>query len=83
MKEKTKMARNLYEQLKQQAKEVEDKENSKLYVSETVTKKTREKVKEIVRKAVEMIICDEELGLITEDEASEETAIEKLIYKSL
>lgn len=66
MKEKTKMARNLYEQLKQQAKEVEDKENSKLYVSETVTKKTREKVKEIVRKAVEMIICDEELGLITE-----------------
>lgn len=62
------MARNLYEQLKQQAKEVEDKENSKLYVSETVTKKTREKVKEIVRKAVEMIICDEELGLITEDE---------------
>jgi hypothetical protein len=83
MKEKTKMARNLYEQLKQQAKEVEDKENSKLYVSETVTKKTREKVKEIVRKAVEMIICDEELGLITEDEASEEIAIEKLIYKSL
>lgn len=83
MKEKTKMARNLYEQLKQQAKEVEDKENSKLYVSETVTKKTREKVKEIVRKAVEMIICDEELGLITEDEANEEIAIEKLIYKSL
>jgi predicted peroxiredoxin len=83
MKEKTKMARNLYEQLKQQAKEVEDKENSKLYVSETVTKKTREKVKEIVRKAVEMIICDEELGLITEDEASEEITIEKLIYKSL
>lgn len=83
MKEKTKMARNLYEQLKQQAKEVEDKENSKLYVSEIVTKKTREKVKEIVRKAVEMIICDEELGLITEDEASEEIAIEKLIYKSL
>lgn len=83
MKEKTKMARNLYEQLKQQAKEVEDKENSKLYVSETVTKKTREKVKEIVRKAVEMIICDEELGLITEDEASEEIAFEKLIYKSL
>lgn len=83
MKEKTKMARNLYEQLKQQAKEVEDKENSKLYVSETVTKKTREKVKEIVRKAVEMIICDEELGLITEGEASEEIAIEKLIYKSL
>lgn len=77
------MARNLYEQLKQQAKEVEDKENSKLYVSETVTKKIREKVKEIVRKAVEMIICDEELGLITEDEASEEIAIEKLIYKSL
>lgn len=77
------MARNLYEQLKQQAKEVEDKENSKLYVSETVTKKTREKVKEIVRKAVEMIICDEELELITEDEASEEIAIEKLIYKSL
>lgn len=77
------MARNLYEQFKQQAKEVEDKENSKLYVSETVTKKTREKVKEIVRKAVEMIICDEELGLITEDEASEEIAIEKLIYKSL
>lgn len=77
------MARNLYEQLKQQAKEVEDKENSKLYVSETVTKKTREKVKEIVRKAVEMIICDEELGLITEDEAGEEIAIEKLIYKSL
>lgn len=30
-----------------------------------------------------MIICDEELGLITEDEASEEIAIEKLIYKSL
>ena len=83
MKEKTKMARNLYEQLKQQAKEVEDKENSKLHVSETVTKKTRGKVKEIVRKAVEMIICDEELGLITEDEASEEIAIEKLIYKSL
>lgn len=77
------MARNLYEQLKQQAKEVEDKENSKLYVSETVTKKTREKVKEIVRKAVEMIICDEELGLITEDKASEEIAIEKLFYKSL
>lgn len=77
------MARNLYEQIKQQAKEVEDKENSKLYVSETVTKKTREKVKEIVRKAVEMIICDEELGLITEDEASEEIAIEKLIDKSL
>ena len=83
MKKKTKMARNLYEQLKQQAKEVEDKENIKLYVSETVTKKTREKVKEIVRKAAEMIICDEELGLITEDEASEEIAIEKLIYKSL
>lgn len=77
------MARNLYEQLKQQAKEVEDKENSKLYVSETVTKKTRKKVKEIVRKAVEMIICDEELGLITEGEASEKIAIEKLIYKSL
>lgn len=30
-----------------------------------------------------MIICDEELRLITEDEASEEIAIEKLIYKSL
>lgn len=30
-----------------------------------------------------MIICDEELGLITEGEASEEIAIEKLIYKSL
>ena len=47
MKKKTKMARNLYEQLKQQAKEVEDKENSKLYVSETVTKKTREKLKRL------------------------------------
>ena len=42
-KHQTKMARNLYEQLRQQAKEVEDKENSKLYVSETVTKKNKRK----------------------------------------
>lgn len=83
MKEKTKIAGNLYEQFKQQAEEAEDKKNSKLYVSETVTEKTGEKVKETVRKAVEMIICDEEPGLITEDEAGEETAIEKLICKSL
>ena len=77
------MARKLYEELKGLARNTEDRENSKLYVSDTVSKRTRNAVKEIVKKSIEMILVDLELGIITEKDANEEISVEKLIYKSL
>ena len=35
------MARKLYEELKELARNTEDRENSKLYVSDTVSKRTK------------------------------------------
>ena len=40
-------------------------------------------VEEMVKKSIEMIIVDLELGIITEQDANEEISVEKLIYKSL
>lgn len=77
------MARKLYEELKELARNTEDRENSKLYVSDTVSKRTKNAVEEMVKKSIEMIIVDLELGIITEQDANKEISVEKLIYKSL
>lgn len=77
------MARKLYEELKELARNTEDKENSKLYVSDTVSKRTKNAVEEMVKKSIEMILVDLELGIITEQDANKEISVEKLIYKSL
>lgn len=77
------MARKLYEELKELARNTEDRENSKLYVSDTVSKRTKNAVEEMVKKSIEMILVDLELGIITEQDANKEISVEKLIYKSL
>lgn len=77
------MARKLYEELKELARNTEDRENSKLYVSDTVSNRTKNAVEEMVKKSIEMILVDLELGIITEQDANKEISVEKLIYKSL
>lgn len=77
------MVRKLYEELKELARNTEDRENSKLYVSDTVSKRTKNAVEEMVKKSIEMILVDLELGIITEQDANKEISVEKLIYKSL
>lgn len=77
------MARKLYEELKELARNTEDRENSKLYVSDTVSKRIKNAVEEMVKKSIEMILVDLELGIITEQDANKEISVEKLIYKSL
>ena len=65
-KENKTMARKLYEELKELARNTEDRENSKLYVSDTISKRTKNAVGEMVKKSIEMILVDLELGIITE-----------------
>ena len=76
-------AKELYTKLKLQAKSIEDVEHTVLYVSNTVSKYIRNKVKEIARKQIEEALLDWELGVIDKQTANKEIDVQKLICKSL
>lgn len=73
----------LYSKMMKDARCVEDKENTRLYVSDTVSNYIRKQVKEDVKKYVENLILDKKLDIISEEEFEEEIAIARLVYKSL
>lgn len=76
-------ANKLYKELKAQAKEVTDIQNTILYVSDTISEYIKKQVKEIASKQVNEILLDKELGVINEEMADKEIQVEVLIYKSL
>ena len=76
-------ASELYKELKSQAKEVTDIQNTILYVSDMVSEYIRKQVKAMASKQVDEILLDKELGIINEEIADKEIQVEVLIYKSL
>lgn len=76
-------AKELYTTLKLQAKQIEDVDHTVLYVSDTVSKYIRNKVREMTRKEIHEILLDWELGIIDKQTANKEIDVQKLICKSL
>lgn len=76
-------ANEIYKDMINKAKEIEDKEHTRLYVSDTVSKYLRNEVKKLVRKNLENTLIDKELRVIDEETAKNEIEIARLVYKSL
>lgn len=76
-------ANEIYKDMIYKAKEIEDKEHTRLYVSDTVSKYLRNEVKKLVRKNLENTLIDKELRVIDEETAKNEIEIARLVYKSL
>ena len=65
------------------AKKSTDRKNTRLYISDTVSPYIRKKISEMIKKEVELLIIDRELGVITEEQLEEEASILRVVYKSL
>lgn len=65
------------------AKQTTDRENTRLYISDMVSPYIRKRIAKMIRKEVELLIMDKELGVITEEQLEEEASILRLVYKSL
>lgn len=65
------------------AKQITDRENTRLYISDMVSPYIRKRIAKMIRKEVELLITDKELGVITEEQLEEEASILRLVYKSL
>lgn len=76
-------ATTIYRNLLTEAKRVEDKENTRLYVSDTVSTYIRNEIKKIIRKELENTLIDKELEVITAEEAEKEMITARMIYRSL
>jgi hypothetical protein len=84
MKEVSNMkAKELFKKMMKEASTIEDKENTKLFVSSTVSKYIRNEVKMMVKKNLENTLIDKELGIIDEATATAEIETARLIYRSL
>lgn len=65
------------------AKQVTNRKNARIYISDTVSPYIRKRISELIRKEVELLITDKELGVITEEQLEEEASILRVVYKSL
>lgn len=65
------------------AKQITDRENTRLYISDMVSPYIRKRIAKMIRKEVELLIMDKELEVITEEQLEEEASILRLVYKSL
>lgn len=72
----------IFKEMIESAKHVEG-ENTKIFVSDTISQYVRNKIAELVRKEVGALIIDKELGVIGEEELEREGRIYRIIYKSL
>ena len=65
------------------AKQATDRKNTRLYISDTVSPYIRKRISEMIKKEVELLITDRELGVVTEEQLEEEASILRVVYKSL
>lgn len=73
----------LLKEFKNLVKELPDRNNRLIYVSDTISDYCINKIIGMIRKEVEDSIVDCELGVITGDEFEYETSLLRVIYKSL
>lgn len=65
------------------AKQATDRENTRLYISDTVSSYIRKRISDLIKKEIGQLIIDKELGVITEEQLEEEASILRVVYKSL
>lgn len=76
-------AKEIFENLMAEAKSESDREHTRLFVSDTISKYIREEIKKMVRNNLENTLLDKELGIIDEETAEQEIEIARLVYRSV
>ena len=65
------------------AKKITDKENTILYISDTISLYIVKRILEMIREELKGLIQDKEIGVITEAQLKEEASVLRVVYKSL
>lgn len=76
-------AEKKYNELKSSAKKITDKENTILYISDTISLYIVKRILEMIREELKGLIQDKEIGVITEAQLKEEASVLRVVYKSL